>query len=126
MSTIGAVDSDIVTAKATEAVMKAMKDAKKKKNGKERNQTLWWHLNTEGVKTVELKIEYMGKLHSIMDYKNLNPKAYVVLDDMADAPFSPSHKERRVHRVPLAEIFGFLLRRSKASWGIQRPPLVSI
>ena len=73
-------------AKAMKAVMKATKDAKSKKNkGKEKKQTLWWHLNTEGVKTVELKIEYTGKLHSIVDYKNLNPKAYVVLDDMPDA-----------------------------------------
>ena len=73
-------------AKAMKAVMKATKDAKRKNNkGKEKKHTLWWHLNTEGVKAVELKIEYTGKLHIIMDYKNLSPKAYVVLDDLPDA-----------------------------------------
>ena len=60
------------------AVMKAMKDAKKKKR-KETKQTLWWHLDTEGVKSLELKIVYTGKVHSITDYKNLNDKAIVVL-----------------------------------------------
>ena len=64
----------------------------KAKGANTNKEELWWHLDTDNVKSVQLRILHTGKIISIQVYKQLNSHSNVIAVDAVDAVVGESER----------------------------------